>query len=199
MADLSFIGSCSPLVHPERHAWLAEIAQAFPGLKIWTDSFSGSAMATSRAVLGSLRRGRIRRVWNHLTSPLRAYAHTAVYGLPMFAQLHASRVTLNYHISLRQRSACNMRLFEATGAGACLVTDAMDDLCQIFEPDCEVVSYENAADCIERISWLHAHPSAAAEIAERGQRRTLRDHTFHERTLLLAELIERQLRRTNRV
>ncbi|WP_415908460.1 CgeB family protein [Oleiharenicola sp. Vm1] len=187
---VSFLGSCSPLLHPERHRWLAALARQMP-LEIWTDSF---AAVRPRLLVGSLRRGRARQVVEHFFSPLRRRTHGPLYGRAMFAQLARSDITLNCHIAMAQPSAGNMRLFEATGAGACLVTDARRDLDEIFALDSEVVTYGSIEECVERVRWLLDHASAAAEIGARGQRRTLAAHTFAHRAAELEGLIEARLK-----
>lgn len=186
---LTFIGSCSPWIHPERHSWLKFITESFPSMEIWTDSFNLPPKTLIRQTLASLARGRVRRTWSHFTSPLRQRAHDAVFGLPMYTRLNASLVTLNCHISQSIPSAGNMRLFEATGVGACLVTDHRPDLAEIFAPDTEVVTYASSPECIEKIRWLLDHPAQAGEIARRGQQRTLQCHTFAQRALELEALL----------
>lgn len=108
-------------------------------------------------------------------------AHTPVYGLDMFQLLHDSRVTLNTHIDISPRSASNMRLFEATGMGTCLLTDWKDNLSDLFEIDKEVVAYRSIDECLEKARYLLDHESERAAIAAAGQKRTLRDHTFTQR------------------
>jgi spore maturation protein CgeB len=192
---LTFLGSCSPLMHPERHEWLAAVGRERPDLELWTDSFDTLG---ARTLFASLARGRGGRIWRHFTSPLRRKAQPPLFGRAMFARLRDSQITLNCHISLAQRSAGNMRLFEATGAGACLVTDERDDLAEIFQPDTEVVTFGTTQECIERLRWLSDHPQEAAEIAARGQRRTLEAHTFALRAAELELLMEKKLQASRR-
>ncbi len=126
-------------------------------------------------------------------SPIRGMK-PALYGLDMFALLGRSKLTFNSHIDLSRYSASNMRLFEATGMGACLVTDWKPNLRELFEPDVEVATYRSAAECIEKTRWLLEHPRDAARIAAAGHRRTLSSHTFAHRAPLLDDLVRRQLR-----
>lgn len=107
----------------------------------------------------------------------------AKYGMDMYGFLAGSVATFNKHISVSAKCATNMRLFEATGAQACLVTEETDDLATLFEPDVEVVTYASVAECKEKVAWLLDHPQDAREIARRGQMRTLREHTFEDRAL----------------
>jgi len=84
-----------------------------------------------------------------------------------------------------------MRLYEATGAGSCLLTDAKLNLSELFEPDVEVVTYDSADDCAVKVKYLLDHEDERRAIAEAGQRRTLRDHTFDNRAVRLDEIIKR--------
>ena len=104
-----------------------------------------------------------------------------LFGLEMFQQLHDSRVALNTHIDISPASASNMRLFEATGVGACLLTDWKENLPRLFEPDAEVVAYRDAEECVEKVKHLLSHEDERRAIAAAGQRRTLREHTFASR------------------
>lgn len=117
------------------------------------------------------------------------------YGLQMFQTLHDSQVTFNSHIDVSPRSASNMRLFEATGVGTCLVTDWKENLADLFEPDREVVTYRSSSECIEKVQWLLEHPGQRQAIAQAGEVRTLRDHTFTHRALQLDRLIRQELAR----
>jgi spore maturation protein CgeB len=111
----------------------------------------------------------------------------------MFRQLRAGRVALNTHIDISTRSASNMRLFEATGVGACLLTDSKENLRELFEPDAEVVAYRDADECVEKVRYLLGHESLRRDIAAAGQRRTLRDHTFASRAALIDGVIREEL------
>jgi spore maturation protein CgeB len=193
-SPLTFVGACSPLLHPDRHALLRAMARAFPELEVWTGSFNIRAKPLARITLSSLARARVRRVWSHFFSPLRRQVRGELYGVTMLGKLRDSLITLNHHIGLSRPTAGNMRLFEATGTGACLVTDAKRDLDAIFEPETEVVTYSSTMECIEKVRWLLDHPVQAQEIAQRGQRRTLRDHTFANRAYQLEELFSEHLR-----
>jgi len=57
-----------------------------------------------------------------------------------------------------------------------------------------VVTYKTADECVEKISWLLDHPKEREDIARAGQARTLREHTFAQRALLLNEIIQKQMK-----
>jgi len=117
-------------------------------------------------------------------------AKPPVFGIDMFQTLYSSQVTLNNHIDLSRSSASNMRLFEATGVGTCLVTDWKQNIGELFEPDIEVVTYRSPEECLDKIKWLLNNPIARKKIAKAGQARTLRDHTFGQRAIVLDKIIQ---------
>ncbi len=120
-------------------------------------------------------------------------ASPPVFGLKMFQTLLNSKVTLNTHINISPYSASNMRMFEATGVGTCLLTDWKENLAQIFQPDQEVVTYRSTEECIEKLHWLLEHPEERKTIALAGQRRTLYEHTFDHRAIQLDTIIRKTL------
>lgn len=116
-----------------------------------------------------------------------------VFGLEMFKLLQNSRIVLNTHGEIAGNWAGNMRLFEATGVGTCLITDNKRNMVDLFTPDHEVVLYDRVEECIEKVKWLLDHEKERKAISESGQIRTLRDHTVEERCKQIIEIISKEL------
>lgn len=112
-----------------------------------------------------------------------------VFGVEMFQKLRESRVVFNSHIDISPASASNMRLFEAAGVGACLLTDWRENLPELFEPDEEVLTYRSAEECVEKLEYILENEGERRKIAAAGQRRTLREHTFDNRAARIDEII----------
>lgn len=119
--------------------------------------------------------------------------HTPVFGADYFTLLSRSRLALNVHIDGMAPYAGNMRLFEATGMGACLVTEAAVNLRDMFEPDSEVVIYSSREECVEKVRYLLDHEGERSAIAQAGHARTLRTHTYAQRVQVLHDLLLRRL------
>ena len=102
-------------------------------------------------------------------------------------------MTLNNHIDLSSGFANNMRLFEATGVGTCLLTDWKPNLHELFEPDLEVVTYRSAEEAVEKARYLLTHYRERQEIASAGQKRTLSTYTYDHRAQELDRLIRKSL------
>lgn len=168
---LTFVGSVDPRVHAEGAALLESVARELP-----LEAFGYGA--------GQLPPG---------SSLAQAHGGEA-WGLDMYRLLAESRVTLNRHIAAAEGNANNMRLYEATGAGALLLTEAAPNLRDILEPGLEVVAYEGPRDLIEKARHYLEHEDERRAIAAAGHARTLREHTYEVRVRELVALLLERLR-----
>ena len=71
------------------------------------------------------------------------------------------------------------RVFEAAGAGACLITDAWEGVEQFLAPDEEVLVARDGAEVADRLRALQ--PEQARAIGDRARRRVLAQHTYEQR------------------
>lgn len=179
---LSFVGGLHSAVHHSRKEFLESIASKTP-VQMW--GYGASELAAD--------------------SPVRARYQGEAWGMPMFNVLLESRMTLNRHgevwiedgsgirFDAAARYANNMRLFEATGCGALLITDYRDNLNQLFEIGREVVAYRTIDECESLVKYYTQYPAEAERIANAGRERTLRDHTYQRRMKETAGILDRLL------
>ena len=212
--DVTFIGQIgSPLhVHRER---LLEALRREVDVTLFSPSGQGGPWArpraqARRAVYAGVRAlqrigvpdGLLRRIpvvkqaaaWPMaprapLPGALRRALRPARFGLEMYQTLRDSRICLNVESGSTTRHSSNMRLFEATGVGSCLLTDRTEGLSGLFEPEREVATFGDPKECVDRIRWLLAHPQEREAIARAGQARTLREHTYALRARRLDSLV----------
>ena len=126
-----------------------------------------------------------------MESMLRKRWRGEAWAEDMYGLLASSKITLNRHIDIAENYANNMRLYEATGMGACLVTDSKANLPCLFEPDQEIVTYRSKAEAVSKIKQLIDQPKVAQEIAARGQARTMQKHTYKQRMRDLLHLLQK--------
>jgi spore maturation protein CgeB len=126
-------------------------------------------------------------------SPIRRRHEGEVWGMSMYRTLARSKITLNRHIDVAENYANNMRLFEATGTGALLLTDRKENLSELFEIGKEVVSYSSKEEAVALVRHYLDHPEEAEQIARAGQARTLREHTYKQRMQELAPILRRHM------
>ena len=115
------------------------------------------------------------------------------WGQEMFRILARSKIAINRHGTIAGNYAVNMRMYEATGCGAMLVTENKRNLDHLFKVDNEVITYDSAAEAAEKISYYMCRPTENETIALRGQQRTLVEHTYVRRAEKLVEIFQKDL------
>ena len=170
--DVSFVGSLSP-EHRSRIALLEYVARRLP-LKAWGNGIEGLPAS----------------------SPLHACYQGEAWGCDMYDVLRRSRITLNWHIDMAEDWANNMRLYEATGMGAMLLTDRKRNLHEIFTPGEQVAVYGSPEECVAQIEHYLANEPARAAIAAAGQRQAIEVHNYYRRVGEFLDVIGTEPRRT---
>lgn len=127
-----------------------------------------------------------------LPQHLQALHHGERWGFDMYTELRRSAITLNRHIRVAEGYSNNMRLFEATGVAATLVTDRSKNLHQYFNDD-EVLSYSTVDEAVDCIRWALEHRDEARQMAERAQRRTTTEHSYESRMRDLDKILRHAL------
>jgi spore maturation protein CgeB len=79
------------------------------------------------------------------------------------------------------------RVFEAAGAGACLITDAWVGLDEFLDPGHEVLVATSGADVAAHVASLD--PDTARAIGAAARRRVLAEHTYADRVRQLETLL----------
>lgn len=123
----------------------------------------------------------------------KAVDNTPVFGIEMLKAFSKAKLSFNSHGGVAGDYAGNIRLFEATGSGSCLITDHKKNITDFFIPDSEIITYNSINECIDKTKWLLSHPEELKKIAKAGQRRTLRDHNFYNRAVELDSIIKKEL------
>jgi hypothetical protein len=112
--------------------------------------------------------------------------HPAVFGAEMFDLLGRSRTVVHDEVN---GAATSLRLFEATGMGAALVTDATDGLAELFEVGTEVLTYRTIDEALDLVRALRDDPALAGRVGAAGRARTHRDHSVTARAQQLDALL----------
>jgi spore maturation protein CgeB len=79
------------------------------------------------------------------------------------------------------------RVFEAAGAGACLITDAWEGIELFLEPDREVLIAKSGLEVVEHLALLST--GAARRIGRAAQQRILAQHTYDHRAAQVETLL----------
>jgi spore maturation protein CgeB len=167
---VTFVGGLDAHVHGQRAALLEKVCQSID-VAVW--GYGAETLPPNSPIL-------------------RRYGGEA-WGLDMYSVLGQSRITINTHRPLAEGFANTMRLFEATGTGALVLTEEAPNLPELFEPGSELIAYSGPDDLIEKLRHYNEHDRERVQIAAAGQARTLRDHTYERRIAELASLLERRI------
>jgi len=100
---------------------------------------------------------------------------------------------LNIHADSSPQFAFNMKLFETTGVGSCLLTDWKENINQLFEEDEEIVTYRSPEECVQKAKWLLANSRELGIIAKKGQQRTFASHLYEHRVPEFLSIIKKHL------
>jgi spore maturation protein CgeB len=167
---VTFVGGVAPSTHGRGTSVMERAAAALP-LEIW--GYGGDELPTGSAI--------------------RAHLRGEAWGLDMYELLSRSQIVLNRHIDVAEGQANNMRLYEATGTGALLLTDATQGLEDLFDVGREVVAYDSAEDLVEKVRHYMANDPERIAIARAGQERTMREHTYRDRMRELDTMLRTRL------
>jgi spore maturation protein CgeB len=108
--------------------------------------------------------------------------HNAFNGSPL-AVLNISRESM-----ARYGFSPATRVFEAAGAGACLITDRWEGLELFLEPGREVLAARDGGEVAHLVRTLDV--GRACGIGQAALRRVLTEHTYAHRVALVEELLE---------
>ncbi|MBV8936793.1 MAG: glycosyltransferase, partial [Alphaproteobacteria bacterium] len=80
------------------------------------------------------------------------------------------------------------RVFEAAGAGSCIITDAWEGIEEFFEPDREILVADKGPAVAETLARLT--PGRAGRIGQAARVRALAEHSYERRVDLLEMTLE---------
>lgn len=109
-----------------------------------------------------------------------------VIGNDMVESLSSYKIAFNYNIA----DDINFRTFEATGAGAMLLTNRTPDVEKLFEIGKEIVVYESLEDLYAKLEYYLNNEEKRKQIAKAGYIRSARDHTYDKRSEQLIAIID---------
>jgi spore maturation protein CgeB len=166
-ADLSFLGNRLPDREARVEHFFLATASALPELRflLGGSGWADKSMPANVVYLGHVPTAR----HNALNGSARAVLNIARDSM---AQIGFSPAT---------------RVFEAAGAGACIITDDWPGLDMFFAPGREILVARDSRDVIEHLRTLT--PTRAREIGEAARIRCLAEHSYARRAVQLDRLL----------
>jgi spore maturation protein CgeB len=157
--DLAFLGNRLPDRETRVHEFFFNTAAALP-----EKTFLIGGMGWQEGQLGA----NVRYAGHVYTAD-----HNAFNSSPL-ALLNVSRASM-----ARYGYSPATRVFEAAGAGACLITDHWEGIGLFLEPDREVLVVQNSHDIVELLQ--HLRPAHARRIGQAALARVRSEHTYSKR------------------
>jgi|WetSurMetagenome_2_1015567.scaffolds.fasta_scaffold04467_5 spore maturation protein CgeB len=118
------------------------------------------------------------------SSMLRKYIVRDGFFTPeeMAVIFNSSKIILNIHSWFGNWNyGLNPRVFEANGCGTFQLSDFKEEIPELYEPDREIVLYNNMDELKERAAFYLGTDAGREDIAGQGYARTLKDHTYEHR------------------
>jgi spore maturation protein CgeB len=166
--DLGFLGNCTPDAEAPIDEFFFQPAATLPARKfvLAGNGWQKKLMPPNVNYLGCL--------------PLPE--HNAFNGSPRAV------LSIQNDTAARQGFSPPMRLFEAAGAGACVITNKWTGIELFLEPGREVLLAANGGEVAEHLEQLT--PERAREIARACRARVLAEHTYAHRAAQLEKVME---------
>jgi len=193
-SDLCFAGSC----YPERVVLLSSLMDY--DLKIW-----GSRWTRQNAMMKTFFRAMKMEEYKDsfdFTESLRLimttgiwkkYMGRGVYGNDLLKAFNSSKIVINIHHVLMRDGGTqgNLRVFEATGCGSFLLNDRPKGIEKMFKIGREIVCFDDGKDMAEKSDYYLRNLDERTKIAERGQKRVYREHTYMHRTKQILKTVKK--------
>lgn len=109
----------------------------------------------------------------------------------MYKIINQSKIILNYH--LNSEDGFNMRLFETTGLGSCILTDYRPQLELYFKLNKEILVYQNIDDAISIIDHLKKNQRKIFSVSKLGKKKIFSKHLFKNRKKIILNFIKKLL------
>lgn len=133
--------------------------------------------------------------WEKAPKVIRDRWQGPAWGLDMYEIYLRSHIVVNRHGGVSRGLSNNLRMFEATGCGAMLLTERSPNIRDYFTEN-ECSTYTSAEDAVEKINHHLNDPMTLRLVSSLGQQRTLSTHTYAQRmatvSKVLTEVVERK-------
>ena len=113
--------------------------------------------------------------------------------MEMYEQLKNSRVVFNIHTDQANNESGNMRMFEVTGVGSCLITNDSKNIKDLFIPDQEILTYKTYDEFMSKYKEIINNENLQRTFRINGHNKTIKYHTTEKRVEEINNLINKML------
>lgn len=171
--DISFVGGVGTQSHWKQGTETLEaVAAALPGKFYWF-GYGRENLAPD--------------------SPLQSCYAGPAWGREMYSVYARSKIVVNRHGEIAGGYSNNLRMYEATGMGALLMTETSRNLDSLF-PIGTVCRYRDTEELLDQIEIaMTLEQRLRDELANQGQLHTLKHHTYAQRMKVVSEVLQEAL------
>jgi hypothetical protein len=189
LQKISFFGSLNPSsrLHFSRIHFLKALVDSQVAIDIYSNNMSKIQL------FKSLLRLSPKKALNLPINFLLSKFNPQVNGINYLIEQSKYLVAFNNHIDDAGEFAGNMRLFEASGVGSCLLTDRKSNLGDLFIEDVHLLAYSSKGELVEKAKWLLNHPTQAQMMGDAAMKHTHQVHSYASRATELNEIIVKHL------
>jgi len=188
--DIVFLGSITP-EHQRRAEILAYLIENGIELKVFgaIPDFGRNDML--KGGLKDLRKGKYKQgikslaksfsgsTYKRNVETIKTVLKPSVFGMEYYRTLAEAHLGLNIHIDMAENQfSGNMRMFETTGVGTCLITEDVETNAEIFESGKEIMTFDSKEHLLDLLQGIDFESKQIQDIACAGQQRTLRGHSI---------------------
>jgi spore maturation protein CgeB len=176
-SDICFIGNA----FPNRIAFFNQIVPYLSKKKIVLIGSLWDQLAQYPILANQIRLG-----WVPVEESIHYYN-----GAKVVINLHRSPFEDGYSKNSRNIPAysVNPRTYEISACGVLQLTDIREDLGTLYSPGYDIETYTGADELIHKMDYYLHHEEEREQIALRGLRRTLQEHTYIKRLKQLLKVV----------
>lgn len=173
-SDVTFIGNIGskPQYLPRRE-FLQRVLQERFELKWWGEKIPRK-ISNLPLILGKLGR---------------SYGGKFVYGEEYAKIARLSKIFLGFDSQPHVRKSMSERMYYAVGCGAFYMCQWVEGIEEVLEPDKEIVTFSSEQEMIDMIRYFLKNDVIRQNIAEAGQKRVLKEHTYEVRMQQMVKVI----------
>lgn len=120
----------------------------------------------------------------------RAYEGKFIWGEEYAKVAKLSKIFLAFDSMPHIRKSMSARMYTAVGCGAFYMCQHVEGIEEVLLPDKEIVTFQSEEEMIEKIRFYLPKEDLRKKIAEAGQKRVLKEHTYEIRIREMLSIIK---------
>jgi spore maturation protein CgeB len=105
------------------------------------------------------------------------------------AQVFRSAAGVLNTMNIAEMAGVNVRLFEAAGSGAAVLTEFRETVPELFDVGTEVLTFHDFDELVDQATRLLSEPGLTARLGDAAALRAHRDHTYDSRVAQILETL----------